>query len=88
MEHDLVVLTVGLVPNPEVLRLLKGEELAVDDYSYPREPDPIVEPSHTSIPGFLVAGSVIGARDIPDTVLHAGAAATQAAAYLERARAF
>jgi heterodisulfide reductase subunit A len=87
MEHDLVVLTVGLVPNPEALGLLRGEALAVDDYGYPREPDPIVQPGHTSIPGFLVAGSVLGARDIPDTVLHAGAAAAQAAAYLERARA-
>lgn len=86
MEHDLVVLTVGLVPNPEALRLFKGEALAADAFAYPREPDPIVEPSHTNIPGLLVAGSVIGARDIPDTVLHAGAAAAQAAAYLERVR--
>ena len=60
MEHDLVVLTVGLVPNPEALRLFKGEALAVDDYSYPREPDPIVEPSHTSIPGS--AGRRLGDR--------------------------
>jgi heterodisulfide reductase subunit A-like polyferredoxin len=86
MEHDLVVLTVGLVPNLDWLRFVKGEQIEADDYSYPREPDPIVEPGHTSIPGLLVAGSVIGARDIPDTVLHAGAAAAQAAAYLERAR--
>ena len=86
MEHDLVVLTVGLVPNLESLRLFKGATLEADEYSYIREPDPILEPAHTSIPGLLVAGSVTGARDIPDTVLHAGAAATQAAAYLERAR--
>ena len=75
------------MPNLESLRLFKGATLEADEYSYVREPDPIVEPAHTSIPGLLVAGSVTGARDIPDTVLHAGAAATQAAAYLERARA-
>jgi heterodisulfide reductase subunit A-like polyferredoxin len=33
-----------------------------------------------------VAGTVSGSRDIPDTVLHAGAAAAQAAAYVERTR--
>jgi heterodisulfide reductase subunit A-like polyferredoxin len=87
MEHDLVVLTVGLVPNLESLRLFKGGTLEADDYSYVREPDPIIEPAHTSIDGLFAAGSVIGARDIPDTVLHAGAAASQAAAYLERVRA-
>jgi heterodisulfide reductase subunit A len=87
MEHDLVVLTVGLVPNADALRLFHGEAVDADDYGYPRESDPIVQPGHTSIPGLLVAGSVVGARDIPDTVLHAGAAAAQAAAYLERARA-
>lgn len=87
MEHDLVVLTVGLVPNLESLRLFRGATLEADEYFYIREPDAVVEPAHTSIEGLFVAGSAIGARDIPDTVLHAGAAAAQAAAYLERARA-
>jgi heterodisulfide reductase subunit A-like polyferredoxin len=87
MEHDLVVLTVGLVPNLESLHLFKGATLEADEYSFVHEPDAVVEPAGTSIPGLFAAGSVIGARDIPDTVLHAGAAASQAAAYLESLRA-
>jgi heterodisulfide reductase subunit A-like polyferredoxin len=34
-----------------------------------------------------VAGSASGVKDIPDSILHAGAAVAQAAAYLERAKA-
>ncbi|MBN2113086.1 MAG: FAD-dependent oxidoreductase [Acidimicrobiia bacterium] len=85
--HDLVVLTVGLMPDVDSLHLFKGvTSPEVDEYSYIREPYPIVEPGVSSVPGLFVAGSVIGARDIPDTILHAGAAATQVAAYLERVR--
>jgi heterodisulfide reductase subunit A len=44
-----------------------------------------LNPGATSIPGVFVAGTVSGPRDIPESILHAGAAAAQAAAYLERA---
>jgi heterodisulfide reductase subunit A-like polyferredoxin len=85
-EHDLVVLTVGFVPNTDVFSLFKGGELAADDFGYVREIDPISEPSRTNVDGLFAAGTTIGVMDIPDTVLHSGAAATQAAAYLERGR--
>ena len=87
MEHDLVVLTVGLVPNPDTLHLFQGETPDADEHAFVSEVDPIAEPTATSIPGLFVAGAVSGPRDIPDTVVHAGAAAAQAAAYLERVRA-
>ncbi|MDE2181547.1 MAG: FAD-dependent oxidoreductase [Alphaproteobacteria bacterium] len=83
-EHDLVVLTVGFLPNTDVFSLYKGGELAADDFGYVREVDPISEPARTNVDGLFVAGTTIGVMDIPDTVLHSGAAATQAAAYLER----
>ncbi|MDE2495937.1 MAG: FAD-dependent oxidoreductase [Alphaproteobacteria bacterium] len=85
-EHDLVVLTVGFLPNTDVFSLYKGEELAADDFGYVREIDPISEPSRTNVDGLFAAGTTIGVMDIPDTVLHSGAAAAQAAAYLERGR--
>jgi len=86
-EHDLVVLAVGFLPNPAPFALYKGGELERDAFGYVREVNPIVEPGATNVAGLYLAGTVNGAKDIPDTVLHAGAAATQVAAYLERMRA-
>ncbi len=85
-EHDLVVLTVGFLPNTDVFSLYKGGDLAADDFGYVREIDPVSEPACTNVEGLFAAGTTIGVMDIPDTVLHSGAAATQAAAYLERMR--
>jgi heterodisulfide reductase subunit A len=84
-EHDLVVLTVGFLPNTSAFDLYKGE-LGKDDFDYIREVDPISEPGRTTVDGLFAAGAIIGVRDIPDTVLHAGAAAAQASAYLEQTR--
>ena len=55
-------------------------------YDYVDEPDEDVNPGATSIPGVFVAGAASGAKDIPESILHAGAAVAQAAAYLERAK--
>lgn len=84
--HDLVVLTVGLLPNLESLQLFKGGDVDSDEYAYIREPDPTSQPGRTNIDGFFAAGTVIGARDIPDTVLHACASSAQAAGYIEQLR--
>jgi heterodisulfide reductase subunit A len=88
-EHDLVVLAVGVQPNREVAGLFEGNggALALDDYSYVGEADEDLDPGRTNLPGVFVAGSAAGARDIPDSILHAGAAVAQAAAHLERSRA-
>ena len=85
-EHDLVVLTVGFLPNTDVFSLYKGDALAADEFGYLREMDPVSEPTRTNVDGLFAAGTTIGVMDIPDTVLHSGAAASQAAAYLERTR--
>ena len=85
-EHDLVVLTVGFLPNTEAFKLFKQDELGADEFDYVREVDPISEPGRTTVDGLFAAGAIIGVRDIPDTVLHAGAAAAQAAAYLQQTR--
>jgi heterodisulfide reductase subunit A len=86
-EHDLVVLAVGLLPNTAPFALYKGGELERDEFNYVREVNPDVEPGATNVAGLYLAGTVNGAKDIPDTVLHSGAAATQVSAYLERMRA-
>ncbi len=82
-EYDLVVLAVGVQPNADVARIFKGDAIALDDWAYVDEVDEDFSPSATSIPGVFVAGAVSGPRDIPESILHAGAAAIGVAAYLE-----
>ena len=50
------------------------------------EADEDLDPGATNIPGVFVAGSASGVKDIPDSILHAGAAVAQAAAHLEQAQ--
>ena len=86
-EHDMVVLTVGFLPNTAPFALFKGDALAADEFDYVRELDPVSEPCRTNVDGLFAAGALVGVRDIPDTVLHAGAAAAQVVTYLESTRA-
>jgi len=87
-EHDLVVLAVGVQPSRGVAELFagNGDALALDDHYYVGEVDEDLDPGRTNLPGVFVAGAAAGAKDIPDSILHAGAAVAQAAAHLERAR--
>lgn len=83
-EHDLVVLSVGLLPNPDALGLFAGEEIQSDAHHYLLEIDEDHTPSRTSIDGVYAAGSSAAVMDIPDTILHSAAAAVMAGTYLER----
>ncbi len=83
VEHDLVVLSVGLISNTRALQVF-GKDLKLDDHGYVLEVDEDLHPGKTSIEGVFVAGTASGPMDIPDTILHAGAAAAQAAAYIEK----
>jgi heterodisulfide reductase subunit A-like polyferredoxin len=83
-EHDLVVLSVGVLPTKDALCLFKDGSLKADQFSYIYEVDGDLEPGKTSIDGVFVAGTAAAARDIPDSILHSDAAAAQLAAYLKR----
>ena len=85
-EHDLVVLSVGFVPNPDYLRLFEGAGLDPDEQLFVREPEDIVSPARTNLEGVFAAGTATGPMDIPDTILHSGSAAAQAASHIERMR--
>jgi len=85
-EYDLVVLAVGIQPNRDVEKLFTGEKLGLDEYFYVAEPDADLDPGRTDIPGVFVAGTSAGAKDIVDTILHAGAAVAQVAAHLEHSK--
>jgi len=85
-EYDLVVLAVGVQPNRDVERLFDGEPLDLDEFAYVAEPNDDLNPGQTSIPGVFVAGTASGAKDIVDSITHAGAAVAQVAAHLQQSR--
>jgi heterodisulfide reductase subunit A len=85
-EHDLVVLSVGLLPAPGAAEMFSDERLPSDDFRFIGQADEDLSPGATSLEGVFVAGAASGPMDIPDSVLHAGAAAIQAAARIERMR--
>jgi heterodisulfide reductase subunit A-like polyferredoxin len=82
-EYDMVVLAIGVQPNREVERLFSDEAIELNAYHYVAEPNEDIDPGRTNIPGVFVAGTASGAKDIADSILHAGAAVAQVAAYLE-----
>jgi heterodisulfide reductase subunit A len=81
-----VVLAVGVQPNSDAQGLFPAGELAIDEFRYVAEPNEDLNPGATSIPGVFVAGAASGAKDIVDSILHAGSTAAQVAAHLERIR--
>jgi heterodisulfide reductase subunit A-like polyferredoxin len=90
-EYDMVVLAVGVQPNRDAERLFgiasdgdgSGNGLEFNEYHYVAEVDEDINPGKTSIPGVFVAGTASGAKDIADSIVHAGAAVAQVAAHLE-----
>ncbi|HTT45665.1 MAG TPA: FAD-dependent oxidoreductase [Thermoplasmata archaeon] len=85
--HDLVVLSVGMLPNQGAFALFPQGSLAKDEYTYVRETNEELEPGVTSLDGVFVIGSATAVRDIPDTIVHSEAASAQVAAFLKRAEA-
>jgi heterodisulfide reductase subunit A-like polyferredoxin len=80
--HDLVVLSVGVQPNNGIASAFKDSTLALDDFGFIRQTDVLTSPSKTTIEGVFVAGTAAGPMDIPDSILSAGCAASEAATYL------
>lgn len=80
-EHDMVVLSVGVLPNDDPVSLFHGE-LRTDHLNFVGQPAPLVSPARTSIEGVFVAGTASGPMDIPDAILSAGAASSEAMRYL------
>jgi heterodisulfide reductase subunit A len=79
-KHDLVILSVGLMPgyNPQDIY---GVGIAEDGFV--RLPSANMAPSLTDQEGIFAAGTASGPMDIVDSILMAGAAAAEASAYLK-----
>lgn len=81
-DHDMVVLSTGVVPPKGIDGLFEGETLYMDQFNFVKQSDPLANPSKTSIDGVFVAGTATGPMDIPDSILSAGSASSEAISYL------
>jgi heterodisulfide reductase subunit A len=79
-KHDLVVLSLGLAPAHDP-RAVYGVPVARDGFIDTLQPNR--SPTQTARPGVFATGTAIGPMDIVDTIVMAGAAAAETAAYLE-----
>jgi heterodisulfide reductase subunit A len=80
--HDLMVLSVGLLPNPEIAGVFTNAKLELDEVGWVRVENENVNAVKTNIEGVFVAGCASGPKDIPDSVLEAAAAASQCSSYI------
>lgn len=83
-EHDMVVLSVGVLPNKDTISFFPDDRLDMDPFSFVSQTKPLVSPSKTSIKGVFVAGTASGPMDIPDSILSAGSASAEAISYLNK----
>jgi heterodisulfide reductase subunit A len=84
-EHDMVVLSVGVLPNRGIDRVFENEKLELDPFNFINQADMLASPAKTSIDGVFVAGTATGPMDIPDSILSGGAASAETTSYLRRA---
>lgn len=78
--YDLIVLSVGVLPgyNPEmVYQVSRAQD------GFVRTPLANLSPCQTDQPGIFVTGTAAGPMDIVDSIIMAGAAAADAAGYLQ-----
>jgi len=77
--HDLVVLSLGMLPAPGSNRVLN---LPLGSDEFTAVPSPDTAPCMTERPGIFVTGTAAGPMDIVDSIITASAAATSASAYI------
>jgi heterodisulfide reductase subunit A len=82
-EHDLVVLSVGLLPETSFLDSFDSVKPRTSEFNYVWMSDELISPSMTSMEGVFVAGTAAGPMDIPDTILSASSASAETARYLK-----
>jgi heterodisulfide reductase subunit A len=79
-KHDLVVLSVGLLPGWNPAGML---DVPVGENGFVDIPAPFISPTVTRQPGIFATGTAVGPMDIVDSIVTASAAAAEVAAYLE-----
>lgn len=80
VKHDLVVLSQGLIPAWHPNGTIPIEE---DTDGFFKTPESKLHPTISTTDGIFVAGVAAGPKDIPDSIVEAGAAAMEVAVYLD-----
>ncbi len=81
-EHDLVVLSIGVLPNSAAKMMFDSPAIELDKFNFIKQSDELVCPPKTNIEGVFVAGTSTGPMDIPDSILSAGSASACSANYI------
>ena len=79
-EHDLVVLSLGIVPEWDPAGIC---DISRDTDQFIQCKMPKIAPTFTSIEGVFTAGVASGPKDIVDTICESGAAAMEASNYMK-----
>ena len=83
-EYDMVVLSTGFKPSEGLVNITEDLGIITNPYGFiETEFD---TPVSTSLPGVFVCGGVETPKDIPETVIQAGAAAAEASVIISNAR--
>jgi heterodisulfide reductase subunit A2 len=77
-----VILSTGVLPNTGIDKFFENQTLTLDPFNFVGQSDALASPARTSIDGVFVAGTATGPMDIPDSILSAGAASSEAISYL------
>ncbi|HJJ35828.1 MAG TPA: CoB--CoM heterodisulfide reductase iron-sulfur subunit A family protein [Methanocorpusculum sp.] len=77
LDADLVVLSVGMSPEPDTVRLAEKLGITLDTHRFLLPADRY-SPSKSSVAGIFIAGTALAPKDIPDSVISGGAAAANA----------
>jgi heterodisulfide reductase subunit A len=77
--HDLVVLSVGMLPGWDPKPVV---EVETDEDGFISSPQPKIDPTLTALDGVFAAGAATGPKDIVDSIAEASAAAMKAGMYL------
>ncbi|HJJ48719.1 MAG TPA: CoB--CoM heterodisulfide reductase iron-sulfur subunit A family protein [Methanocorpusculum sp.] len=75
LKAGLVILSVGMEPEPDTVRLAGELGLPMDANGFLSPADMKLNPAGTMRPGIYIAGAALAPKDIPDCVMSAGAAA-------------
>jgi heterodisulfide reductase subunit A len=81
---DMVILSTGLEPQPDSAQVASLFGISRSPEGFFAEAHPKLRPVETNTDGVFLAGCAQGPRDVPDTVAHAGAAASMALALLDK----
>ncbi len=81
---DMVVLATGLEPQADAAAVASLFGISRSPDGFFAEAHPKLRPVETNTDGVFLAGCAQGPRDVPDTVAHAGAAASMAIALLDK----